>query len=188
MRLMLVSEPVAARRRVYFDLRETDGITPATGEAGGQPQVSVDGAAWTNSGIGTLASVGFGRYYAVLATEPIAAAGSVVETRYKSGSTADCPGDSVQVVGFDPALNTAVADSTGRVKLMPAGLDDLSMVLLTAPVTFRDWCVWLILRFRRTRRVKASGILNVYGSNGSTVITSQVTSDNSTETVVGAVE
>jgi hypothetical protein len=188
MRLVLVSDSSPARRRVYFDLRETDGITPATAEAGGQPQISVDGAAWTDTGIGTLSAIGQGRYYATLGTDPIGSAGSVIEVRYKSASTAECPGSSVQVVGFDPSLNTAVGDSTGRVKLMPTGLDDLSMVLLTAPSNFREWFVWLTLRFRRTRRVKTSGILSVYGSNGSTVITSQTTTDSSTEQTVSAVE
>lgn len=109
MRLLLVNEAVAARRRLYFDLRQADGVTPATGEAGGQPQISADGAAWTNTGIGTLTSIGNGRYYAELTTGAVAASGAVIESRYKSTNTAECPGDSAQVVGFNPATDLSAA-------------------------------------------------------------------------------
>jgi hypothetical protein len=102
---MLANQSDATKRRVYFDLRETDGLTPALDEAGGQPYRTVDTAgtlSWTTTGIGTLTAIGFGRYYAVLTQAAIATAGTVVETRYKSDNTVDCPGDTVQVVAFDP--------------------------------------------------------------------------------------
>jgi hypothetical protein len=109
-RLVQATEASAARRRVYFQLVGTDGITPATGEAGGQPQVSYDGkttiggptVGYTDTGVGTLTHIGSGRYYADLTTAAVATAGTEIETRYKSASTAECPGDSVQVVSFDP--------------------------------------------------------------------------------------
>lgn len=102
-RLVLANQATAAKRRVYFDCRDvTDGITAETGEAGGQPQVSSDGGAWTNTGIGTLTAIGNGRYYADLTQTLVATAGTVIETRYKSANTAETPGDSVQVVAFDP--------------------------------------------------------------------------------------
>lgn len=186
MRLVLASEANAARRRVYFDLRGSDGISPATGEAGGQPQVSIDGGAWTATGIGVLAAIGNGRYYADLTTDTISTAGRVIESRFKSATTAECPGDSVQVIGFDPALNTAVADATGRIKLMPAGLDDISITISGQPTTFPQWVMWLCRRFVRIRRVKTTGILSVYGSDGISVVTNQLTTDNATEQTTGA--
>lgn len=107
-RLIKASQATAAKRRVYFDLRSaSDGITPATDEAGGQPQISVDGAAFTNTGIGTLTAIGNGRYYAELTQLILATSGQVIETRYKSDNTAESPGDSVQVVGFDPDADIA---------------------------------------------------------------------------------
>ncbi len=66
-RRVTVDESVAARRRVYFDLRDaTDGITPETGQGGQSPEISVNGGAWTTSGIGNLTHIGNGRYYAEL--------------------------------------------------------------------------------------------------------------------------
>ena len=102
-RLMLANQATAAKRRVYFDCRDaTDGLTPETGEAGGQPQISTNGAAWTSTGIGVLVAIGNGRYYAELTQAAVATAGDVIETRYKSANTAETPGDSVQVVAFNP--------------------------------------------------------------------------------------
>jgi hypothetical protein len=111
--LVKANESTAARRRVYFDLRDaTDGITPETGEAGGQPQLSTNGGAWTNTGIATLTHIGSGRYYADLTQSAIATAGDLIETRYKSANTAETPGDSVQVLGFDPAAALSTFDPT----------------------------------------------------------------------------
>lgn len=125
--LVKFNEATAARRRVCFHLVDaTDGITAETGEAGGQPQVSVNGAAWTNTGIGTLSAIGNGRYYADLTQALVGTAGDLIETRYKSANTAETPGDSVQVVGFDPsdtvrlgltALPNAVAGAVGGLPL-----------------------------------------------------------------------
>ena len=110
--LIHANEATAAQRTVYFDLRDaTDALTPELTEEGGQPQLSANGATWTNTGIGTLLPVGgagqgaacAGRYYAVLTQAVVAAAGDIVETRYKSAATVETPGDTAQVVGFDPA-------------------------------------------------------------------------------------
>lgn len=100
-RFVKANEATASRRRVYFDLRGSDGIAPALGETG-QPQVSSDGATWTNTGISAVTETGNGRYYADLTQTLVATAGTHVETRYKSAGTVECPGDSVDVVGFDP--------------------------------------------------------------------------------------
>lgn len=102
MRLVTANQATASKRRVYFHLVDaTDGITAETGEAGGQPQISTNGGAWTNTGIGTLTSIGNGRYYADLTQATVGTAGDVIETRYKSSNTAECPGDSVQVLAVD---------------------------------------------------------------------------------------
>lgn len=103
MRLIKANESSAAKRRVYFHVIESDGINPATDEAGEQPQASVDGGAWTDAGIGVLVAIGEGRYYAELDQATVATAGTWIETRYKGETTAESPGDSVQVVAFDPA-------------------------------------------------------------------------------------
>lgn len=101
--LVHANEATASQRRVYFDLRDaTDGITPETGEAGGQPQISSDGAAFGDAGIGTLTHMGNGRYYADLTQAAVTTAGTLIETRYKSANTLESPGTSVQVVAFDP--------------------------------------------------------------------------------------
>lgn len=97
-----VNEPTARQRRVYFDLRGTDGTTPATAEADGQPQISVDGAVFTDAGIGVLVAIGSGRYYAELDPSSVSVAGVRIETRYKSAATLECPGDTAVVVEQDP--------------------------------------------------------------------------------------
>lgn len=92
------NEATAARRRVYFHLVDyVDGMTPETGEAGGQPQVSVDGGSWTDTGIGVLTHIGNGRYYADLTQALVNVDDAVIQTRYKSANTAECPGDTVVV-------------------------------------------------------------------------------------------
>ena len=102
MLIVHANEATAAKRRVYFQLVDsTDGITAETGEAAGQPQVSSDGAAWTNTGIGTLTHIGNGRYYADLTQTLVATAGTIIETRYKSANTAEAVGDQVRVIAVD---------------------------------------------------------------------------------------
>jgi hypothetical protein len=101
-RLVKANQATAARRRVYFDIRQIDGITPATGESGGQPQISTNGGAFTSTGIATLTAIGNGRYYADASQAAVATAGDIIETRYKGTNTAECPGDTLQVVAFDP--------------------------------------------------------------------------------------
>jgi len=63
---MIQSESTAARRRVPIHLVDaTDGITPETGESGGQPQFSKNGAAFGNTSA-TLTAVSNGFYYVEL--------------------------------------------------------------------------------------------------------------------------
>ena len=138
--LVKANEAVAGRRTIEFFLVGTDGITPATGEAGGQPQVSVDGSAWTNVGIGTLTALGNGQYEAVLSATTVSIIGSRVVTRYKSANTAECPGESVRVVGFDPydssnlGLNSIPEADAGSTGGLPK-LDTLQLI----PVNVQAW-------------------------------------------------
>jgi len=93
-------EATAARRRVYLHLVDaTDGITPETGEAAGQPQFSKNGAAFGNTSA-TLTSVGNGTYYVELTTGEVDTYGFLL-VRYKSGNTAEAQ-EIRQVVDFDP--------------------------------------------------------------------------------------
>jgi hypothetical protein len=92
------NEATAARRRAYFYCVDaTDGMSPETGEAGGQPQVSLDGEAFTNTGIGTLTHLGNGRYYADLTQTKVNVTSGVLSTRYKSANTAEIPGSTLVV-------------------------------------------------------------------------------------------
>jgi hypothetical protein len=125
--LMLANEGTAIRRQVYLQCVDgVDGITPETNEAFNQPQISIDGGAWTNTGIGSLVSIGNGRYYATLA-QSVLQAGRRIETRYKSAATAEAVGDSIQVVAFDPAnpqnlgLGSLPLPSAGALNGLPLG-------------------------------------------------------------------
>jgi hypothetical protein len=102
LRLIKQNEALAIRRRLYFHLVGTNGITPVLTEAGGQPQYSINGSAWTTVGFSTLTAIGGGRYFADLARTVVANPGDEIETQYASINTATCPGDSALVVNYDP--------------------------------------------------------------------------------------
>ncbi len=94
------SEATAARRRVYFHLVDvTDGMTPETGEAGGQPEISTNGGAWGSTSA-TLTAIGNGRYYVELTSGELGTLGNV-QLRFKSANTAEALA-SAQVVLFNP--------------------------------------------------------------------------------------
>jgi hypothetical protein len=98
--LFLLSEPTAARRRVYIHCVDaTDGITPETGEATGQPQISKNGAAFANTSA-TLVAVSNGLYYVELTATELNTLGVIV-VRYKSAAVAEAQ-VMAQVVAFDP--------------------------------------------------------------------------------------
>jgi hypothetical protein len=102
LRTMRVNEPSALRRRVFFQVVGTDGKTPVTTKNGEQPQITIDGAAFTDGGIGTLNHIGHGRYYAELEQATLNAWPLLIETRFASAGTLEIPGDSVEVVAFKP--------------------------------------------------------------------------------------
>ncbi len=82
--------------KVYFKVLTLDG-QPALSEAGNQPQISVNGAPFDNTGIGVLVAVGYGEYYALLSNSTLRVDGDVYKTRYKSGITQESEGDSFLV-------------------------------------------------------------------------------------------
>jgi hypothetical protein len=87
--VMYLNDYVAARRRVLVRCVDaTDNVTPETGEAGGQPQISKNGGAFTSTGVGVLVAVeaSNGLYYSELAaTAPDLGS---LRLRYKSAATA----------------------------------------------------------------------------------------------------
>lgn len=88
MQVFKQSDPRAENRRFYIFLVDaTDGITAETGEAGGQPQVSKNGSAFTATS-DTLTGVGNGAYYVILTSGELSDLGWVL-VRYKSANTAE---------------------------------------------------------------------------------------------------
>jgi len=82
------SEPTAELRRFYvFLVDATDGITPEVGEAGGQPEYSVNGAGFGNT-TAVLVAIGNGSYYVELTTGELSTRGKIL-VRYKSAETAE---------------------------------------------------------------------------------------------------
>ena len=127
-------ETTAARRYVFFQcVSPTDG-TAVTTEVGRQPQISVNGAAWTNTGIGVLAAIGNGRYYAELTAGAVAAPG-IVLSRYKSNSTTETVGTTVQVVGYDPDAAAGGALGSGQHNVLLTVVDDSGNPVQGARVT-----------------------------------------------------
>ena len=138
-------------KMVGFHLVEDDGITPVTTKEGEQPQASIGGGAWSDSYIGTLGAIGNGRYYAYLTDAAIAAGslGKRIETRFKDADTAECPGDSMDVVAFDPYdATTFMADVSG-VSTFDASSDEVDIgavkgSAVTAIADFRATTVGLL--------------------------------------------
>ena len=98
---MVAGETEEERKLVFFHVvDDDDGKTPLTDQAGGQPQISINGSAFSDTGIGTLVAIGNGRYYAVLSDDTISVAGRVIESRYKSAASAESIGTTVQVVSI----------------------------------------------------------------------------------------
>ncbi|RJP48717.1 MAG: hypothetical protein C4586_08345 [Anaerolineaceae bacterium] len=109
------NEATAALRRMYFHCVDaTDGMTPETLEAGGQPQIAVNGPPWANTGIGVLVAIGNGRYYAELTQDAVNIADrSVIEGRYKSANTAEALGTTIQIIEYP--VDASVASIITRI-------------------------------------------------------------------------
>lgn len=158
------NEATAARRRVYFTVWDALQSTPVTTEEGGQPQVSVDGGSWTNTGIGTLTAIGNGRYYAELTQALTNVDNAVIQTRYKSANTCEFPG------------TTAVIDA--KMEAMYAVADSVAAVLggsggVTFPYTLTDSTsgdpivgatVWVTSDLAGATTIAGPGVTNAAGS------------------------
>lgn len=90
--IMYQSDYRAERRRVRVRLVDaTDNVTPEAGEAGGQGSISVNGGAYTTTGVGVLVAedAANGLYYAELTKAALnVPPGSSIRFRYKSAATA----------------------------------------------------------------------------------------------------
>ena len=105
MRTIAVGETNTEKLKAYFNLLELDGITPALNEAGGQPEISINGNTYNATGIGPLISTGFGSYYALYDSSVITTEGDVILTRYKSGSVIQYQAENILV--SETLVNTA---------------------------------------------------------------------------------
>lgn len=131
--LFQISEGTAAQRRVALALVDaTDGITPETGESGGQPQVSKQGGSWANT-TATLSAIGNGAYYVELTATELDTVGLVL-VRYKSANTAEAQVEH-QVVPWDPydavrmgvtALPNANAEAAGGLYTRGSGAGQIN--------------------------------------------------------------
>jgi len=119
---VLANEATATKRRVYFFIRlAADGLTPASKSAG-QPQISTDGGAWTNTGIGTLTDLGNGEHYADVTQAAVLTAGTRIRTRFADVDTIEERGDSLMVGVLDP-YTAAALTSAERNAIADALLD-----------------------------------------------------------------
>lgn len=98
MRQIVVNEPNNNLRYVYFRIFLIDGVTPATGRDGEQPEVNINNGGWTSNFIGTLQDEGYGNYRALLTDDAINQVGNVIRSHYKSLSTLDSFGEDIEVV------------------------------------------------------------------------------------------
>ena len=129
MQLFELSEATSARRQFYLHLVDaTDGITPETGEAAGQPQYSKNGAAWGNTSA-TLTAVGNGLYYVVLTTGELDTLGTIA-VRYKSANTCEFQGIA-PVVAYDPYSATDMGLTTLANRASQASVDTIDDFLDT---------------------------------------------------------
>ena len=105
MQLIKANEAIEGRRKMVFPLvvDAADGITAETGEAGGQPQYSLDGGAnWANT-TNTLTGGTNGTYQVQLTTDEVnQSVGTNILGRYKSIRTAEARAIPIQIVAFDP--------------------------------------------------------------------------------------
>lgn len=100
MQTIFIGEATTARRRVYLDpVDAVDGATPELSEAGGQPQLSVNGGAFSNTA-NTLVHTSNGHYYVELSGTEYQTPG-IGCVRYKSANTQEVK-VYVHFVSFDP--------------------------------------------------------------------------------------
>lgn len=110
------SDNVAARRRAWvFLVLDVDGKSPALDEAGGQPQISKNGAAYADTE-NTLVSIGQGNYYVELTQDELDTEGQLF-IYYKSLLTATY---SLPAYIRPPAINTGAGLNGGTITIKRA--------------------------------------------------------------------
>ncbi len=140
--VVFANEATASKRRAAFDVRSNvDHFSPVTGLSGGQPQISVDGAAFTNTGIGVLSESGNGRYYADVTQATVLTAGTIVQTRFKDPTSDECHGTTLQVVSATPSV--LVSDKTGF-SLSSGGVQAIWDALTSALTTTGSIGKWIL--------------------------------------------
>lgn len=151
------SESTAARRRfdVYL-VDATDGLTPETGEAAGQPQISTNGGAWANTSA-TLTAIGNGAYYVELTAAELANLGGI-QIRYKSANTAEFNG--IARVEPQPLSPTTAGRTLDVTATGEAGIDWANIGSPTTAVTLSGTSV------NEASNIGANGIATVSIQNG----------------------
>jgi len=157
---MQINEAEAARRIMHFPLLvdDSDGLSPETEEAGGQPQYSLDGGnTWTDTT--NLLTGGTNGAYQVQLTQAetnLAAVGQIMLGRYKSANTAEARAVPIQ---FE-------AD--------PWGTPLTAAALLEALLTGDDVSVEGVLRMLYQKAVgyleAENGAERIYDSDGQTLL------------------
>lgn len=133
------NEPTPSRRRLYFQcLNVLDGRTPETGEEGGQPEISLDGGSWTTVGIGTLVSIGNGKYYADISQSTTNFDNAIILSRYKSINTIECDGSTgiidSNISNLDSPISTVLSNNDPRLEFLDADISSrLSISSYVAP-------------------------------------------------------
>ncbi len=79
-------------------------------------------------------------------------------------------------------------EDIAQMRLGPEGLDAIPMTLSGVPVTFREWLVWLTLRFRRAHKNKLTGVITTFGPDQATAVTQQSSTNTGAEQTVGVVQ
>ena len=161
------SEATAARRRVPLHLVDaTDGITPETAEAAGQPQLSKNGAAFANT-TATLTAIGNGAYYVELTAAELDTAGFIV-VRYKSAATAEAQTAACVTVAQAENVFSRIGAPTGAsIAADLAVIDDFLDTEIAAIKTKTD--------FLPSATAGSAGGVFIAGTNAATTITTALT-------------
>lgn len=122
----------SSARRLFFFFLTTDGTEPATAEAGGQPQISINGGTYANT-TNTISHMGYGDYLVILTQTEVGTLGKFL-VRYKSANT-------VEFKDIGSVQNSALSTDINSLRAM---LHHLINVV--------NWLKWKLEH--ETRRVK----------------------------------
>ena len=192
MKLIKVGETTASKKRVQFlCVDASDGMTPEIGEAGGQPEISWNGGAYTSTGIGVLVDLGDGNYYAELTDGVLATTGVTIHPRYKSANTLEAVGTPVQVVAFDPddAADLGLTNLDDAITDIPTLVADLDLATYEAAAKTGTKLGSLIVATRAgiAGKMTISGTtVTLYEVDGTTAIWTATLDDATAPTERGA--